>query len=277
MSRLENDWKSLNAYVDGELSPNEAADVARKIARDPEAAAAAASLSSLKSSLLEDAETSDEFELFPQVATPLKANALWQASHLVAAAAILVVCIAVGALYQWSWTGTGEGLSNVAATAWYRQATDIHQEWAVATANERPPSLTITATGNMSAAEIRIPDLSDSGLVPILLEPVSQLGAMDGYRVGYGGSRGCRISLFVLQGAGEIPDHLAELQDGVPQVYAWRHDEARYLLLAEGMAGPRFQLIARTLKNVTAKWQPLAPDVRTALQSNRRESVPCAV
>ena len=269
MTSLGKNWTGLNAYVDGELSPDDAAEVARSIARDPEAASAAAALASLKSSLLDQAEAPEDFDLLPPTRTSKRTGAL-QAGHMVAAAAVLVACVAVAALYQWNWKGTATN-----DLAWHEQAADIHRVWATATLDERPPSLTIPALGALSVGEVRVPDLSDSGLTPILLEPVSGLGGLEGYRIGYGGSRGCRLSLFVLQGEGRIPAELSALRSGGLQVLGWRHNSARYLLLADGMAEARFSLIARTLKALTANWQPLSPQIRTALQSNRQQSAPC--
>ncbi len=282
MSRLHRDWKTLNAYVDGELTANEAAAVARDIAQDPPTAESAAALASLKSALLEQAEAPEDFQLLPAGSNPkkpagwqaLRWRALrWQAAHTAATAAALVIFIAVGALWHWSATNAGD--RNSPAVAWHQEAAEIHRDWVAKKSDERPPSLDIPATAALTAPELRIPDLSDSGLTPILLEPEAQLGGMTGYRVGYGGTRGCRISFFVLQGDGGIPGHLTTLKAGGPQVLAWRHDQAHYFLMAEGMAETRFGLIARTLQNVTANWQPLSPEIRTALQQNRQLSTPC--
>lgn len=272
MSRLEKDWEALNAYVDGELTPNEAAAVARDIAQDPGTAETAATLSSLKSALLEQADPPGDFELLPPAATDRKPQ-VWRAVHTAATAAVLVICMAAGAI--WHWDASRDDAANIQVTAWYQEATDIHRDWVANRTNERPPALNIPATAALTAPELRIPDLSDSGLTPILLQAEAQLGSMTGYRVGYGGSRGCRISFFVLQGDGEIPVHLTARKDGAPQALAWRHDHAHYLLLAEGMAEARFDLIAKTLQNVTADWRPLSPEIRTALQKNRDKSAPC--
>lgn len=272
MSRLEKDWERLNAYVDGELAPNEAATVARRIAQDPGAAETAAALSSLKSALLEQTQVPKDFEILPPAAAEKK-PALWHAVHSAAAAAVLVVCMATGAL--WHWDAARDGDADLHAASWHQEAAKIHGNWVAKKTDERPPSLNIPATAALTAPEIRIPDLSDSGLTPILLEAEAHLGSMTGYRVGYGGTQGCRISFFVLQGDGEIPAHLAARKEGGPQALAWRHNQAHYLLLAEGMAEARFDLIARTLRNVTADWRPLAPEIRTALQQNRQASAPC--
>lgn len=270
--RLRNDWETLNAYVDGELAPNEAAAVARHIAQDSPTAETAAALSSMKSALLEQAETPDDFQLLPPAPAARK-PARWQAAHTAAMAAAVVISLAAGAL--WHWDATRAGDAGLPATAWYQQAANIHQDWAAKNTAERPPSLNIPATAALTAPALRIPDLSDSGLAPILLEAEAHLGGMTGYRIGYGGTRGCRLSFFVLQGKGEVPDHLTTRTDGGPQALAWRHDQALYLLLAESMAEARFDLIAQTLRDMTAEWRPLTPDIRTALQQNRQASAPC--
>lgn len=269
--RSGRDWERLNAYVDGELAPNAAAAVARDIAQDSRTAETAAALSSLKSALLEQAEPTGDFQLLPP-APAARQPARWQAAHTAAVAAVMI-SLAAGAL--WHWDATRSGDSGLTATAWYQQAAGIHQDWAAKNAAERPPSLNIPATAALTAPALRIPDLSDSGLTPILLEAEAQLGGMTGYRVGYGGTRGCRLSFFVLQGEGEVPEHLTTRTDGGPQALAWRHDRSLYLLLAEGMAETRFDLIARTLRDMTLEWRPLAPDIRTALRQNRQASAPC--
>ncbi len=272
--RRREDWQALNAYVDGELTPNEAAEIARRIAQDPATAESAATLSSLKSALLEQSETPADFVLLPREATGTNAS-LWQAGHTVAAAAVLVVCMAATAI--WHWDNTRREDQALQITSWHQEAAGIHRNWIAKKPDQRPPSLNIPATAALSAPKIQIPDLSDSGLTAILLEPEAQLGGMSGYRIGYGGTRGCRISFFVLQGDGGIPAHLIKRKQGGPQALAWRHDRAHYLLLAEGMAETRFDLIAQTLQNMTSDWRPLSPEIRTALQQNRQASAPCTV
>ncbi|TQV80913.1 hypothetical protein [Denitrobaculum tricleocarpae] len=272
MSRRPRDWKTLNAYVDGELTATEAAAVARNIAQDAPTAETAAALASLKSALLEQAEAPTDFDFLPPAANGQK-PAFWQTGRTAAAAAVLVACMVAGAV--WHWDTTRQETANLQIASWHQEAAEIHRAWVAKRSDERPPSLNIPATAALTAPELRIPDLSDSGLTPILLEPEAQLGGMTGYRVGYGGTRGCRISFFVLQGDGGIPGHLTTLKAGGPQVLAWRHDQAHYFLMAEGMAETRFGLIARTLQNVTANWQPLSPEIRTALQQNRQSSTPC--
>ncbi len=272
MSRLKKDWEALNAYVDGELAPNEAASVARDIAQDPGTAETAATLSCLKSALLEQADPPGDFELLPPTATDRKPP-FWRAAHTAATAAALVICMAASAL--WHWDTSRDDTADIQRTAWHQEAIDIHRDWIANRTNERPPALNIPATAALTAPDLRIPDLSDSGLTPVLLQAEAHLGSMTGYRVGYGGTRGCRISFFVLQGDGEIPAHLKARNEGAPQALAWHHDQAHYLLLAEGMAEARFDLIARTLRNVTADWRPLTPEIRTALQQNRATSAPC--
>ena len=48
-------WEQLNAYVDGELPPDEAADVAEAIAREPVLAREVAALTALKASVAQAA------------------------------------------------------------------------------------------------------------------------------------------------------------------------------------------------------------------------------
>ena len=92
MSPRPSDWEALNAYVDGELEPAAAADVADRIAHEPAVARRAAALTGMKAAL---ADTSDApaFNFDPPAK---KAGYQW---HWLSAAAAVIFIFAGFALW----------------------------------------------------------------------------------------------------------------------------------------------------------------------------------
>ena len=96
-----------------------------------------------------------------------------------------------------------------------------------------------------------------------------------GLHLGYEGTRGCRISLFLLSPAETKPSALAYHGTGQRHAYGWHLGEAGYLLLAEGMDPDRFRLIAESVYRSMLEAAPFNETTKTALARSRAETRPC--
>jgi anti-sigma factor RsiW len=253
-------WQRLNAYVDGELDPQARAEIAAEIARDRQLAAAAATLARLK------AATGEAFGDAPEigVGAPAPRPPRRAVTALAATAAAVVAFAAV-------WLGSGP---NVPATL--DLAVARHAAWV---AGEAPASVEpLAAPLLVGLAQLgrpaELPDLRDSGL------QIARISALDtdrgpaGLHVAYLGSRGCRISLFVVKAE---PEHVPlRLQVGGLEVARWTVDDLAYTLLASGMPEARFALIAASAEDAVRRHRPIPEPMREALRRDRDASPPCA-
>jgi anti-sigma factor RsiW len=261
------DLRRINAYVDGELSSAEAAEVARALAHDRELARQVATLSHLKATVQAALEP-------PQIALPGGGASVARTRHaaaLAACAAVLLLAVIGTALGPW-WSGP-------AVPAGLARAWDLHAAWsqeAVASDTDAPGDGFVLAALAQVGPRVYLPDLSSARLTLNSLRVVD-LGAdgAKGLHAGYLGTRGCQISLIVAPDAPDLPDELTRYEGPKGQSYAWRGGGHGYFLLAEGMDAARFGLIAESVYRASQEMNPFGPETRTALRESRERSVPC--
>jgi len=254
----------LNAYVDGELSAGEAAEVARALADDKTLAEAVATLSRLK------AATQESIEPFGLAPLP-PARRAWRRAAIAAAVAAVLVIAATTALIPWF--GTAQ------PPTWLAAAWQIHDTWAAEQPANPPAPVNsgkILATLHRFGPQAYLPDLGAARLTLGHLEIV-RLGGLDGeaLHIGYLGTRGCQVSLLLLTGTGGLSDEITRYDRGAGRGFAWRSGKRGYLLLAEGMDKARLALLAETLHRATLERRPLDTETRTALRESREHSAPC--
>lgn len=258
------EWERLSAYVDGELPADEAAEIAARLVLDRELAAQVAALTRLK------AEVKSAF-----APPPLPVDA--PARHRPVSGGRLqwiAAVAAVAALAFVLWPGTGSG---PVPANWLEPAIERHAEWraTVGRGDRIDVSAASPAFGlHDLGRNAQVLDFSDAGLQVSRIEFVRQNGLAAALHVGYVGSRGCRLSLWIGRATGAI-EPMAGRFGGI-DVVAWRVDDLAYALLASGMDEERFQLIARTAREATSRHRPLDPDTRVALQTSRDSSTPCS-
>jgi hypothetical protein len=93
--------------------------------------------------------------------------------------------------------------------------------------------------------------------------------------VGYGGTRGCKLTLIAAALPGLFGPDLERISDGKRSAYAWQHGELAYLLVSEGMASERLARIAQSVHRASLERLPFSAPTQTALRRDRRDSRPC--
>lgn len=260
MPAMQPDWMTLNAYVDGELSASEAATVARALADDRALAQTVATLTSLKAAVHDGVEP-------VEIDLPARQRRIWRPVALAASLAALLV---IGIFLLSPWQG-GNG------TAVLAQAWQIHDSWAQTV---EPPAAAasggvVLAGLNYIGPKAYLPDLTSARLTLTRLETVILPGTVDALHAGYRGTRGCRVSLLIVQGGADLPKELTIQDKGSRRGYAWRSGTHGYLLLADGMDPARLGLIAETVQRASLENSPFGPETRTALSESRARSIPC--
>ncbi len=292
MSGAKPSWRDLNAYADGELSAAEAAGVARAVAEDPELARQVAALARLKATVQEEGQA-----VIPPGLSQLAKGAerqtankgeerarrtprrfLWPAfGGLAATLAFLVVGAAM--LFPLD--------PQPAQPAWLDFAQELHDDWAgTAGSGARDPVDEAAQTGDPPTADLLlaslsrlgpaalVPDLSDARLTVGYLRPIASAYG-EGLHVGYRGTRGCRVSLIIMTGGGELPETPTPF-GSAGERHAWRVGGLGYTLLASDMDPDHYAVILKTVHETSRSAAPLGPETRTALRSSRAQARPCA-
>ncbi|MGO1118335.1 hypothetical protein ACTL6U_06510 [Rhodovibrionaceae bacterium A322] len=255
MSKVQINRERLNAYVDGELSASEAAEVAALIAADKRAAQIVAELSAMKSGLKAafptDGVSSEPLKATPKVRTKI-------------AAAAAVVLIASAALIS--------GLSLTDSSSQSDLITAALQN------HDRQPQPAQAPSNGLASFQLTslpsalvIPDLTTAGLTLSSFDPKVQLGTTIAAQITYLGSRGCRLSLFAFPRESGAQAIKADLTSST-LVERWNAGALDYLLVARQMDGTRFGVIAAALKEASSNGTNLEDQTRTALMDARQ---PC--
>ncbi|MEM7224783.1 MAG: hypothetical protein AAF495_17525 [Pseudomonadota bacterium] len=247
-------FEELNAYVDKELPPERAAQVARAIAGDPRLAQQVAALSQLRAAVAESVE-------IPEIALPAPAP---RPARWLIAACVATLLLAASALFVhlMDRPQTGDWL----AAAW-----QLHDGWSLP---KDDPSGTAQVHAAAFAATY-VPDLSASKLSLVYATRAPYLGDDPALVVGYRGTRGCKVTL-VIAAAQSGSEHAPRLiEEPARRAYAWRAGAFDYLLLAEAMDPKRFLLIAKSVERASIERLPFDEETRSALLENRRASKPC--
>ncbi len=255
--------ETLNAYVDGELSARENADVANAIATDPELARQAASLSSLKATL---ASTGGGRREPIDIDLPAK-----QKSQLRWVAAIAGLIIS-GAVLTALFLNNASLLPNQGL----QLAEEAHRNWLE---KESAPM----GTGQNQAAALDldrlqidayIPDLSEVNLKFSGVRKISS-GKSRGMHIGYKGPSGCMVSLVILNNTAGLSSELAYFESRGHLLYGWQVKQTGFYLLAYRMDPARLAKVARVVNKLTRERLPLDPESIIALNEARSESKPC--
>lgn len=251
------DWQRLNAYIDGELGPAEAAEVAATLARQPDLAARVASLSRLKAAT--GALTEDE-ELPP---LPRRRRPLPLAGALAATVAALVV------LALWLWPASAPP-----SAAWLDRAVAAHNDWLAAVSTKEAMASLPTAVAQ--AGTDGIPDLSEAHLTLVYVRFLPEQGREHALQLGYVGIHGCRVSLWISAAVAGLNEQPAAVQAKGVEGYAWLKDDTGYAFLALGMDPERLRLLAEAVARITQQGHGVDDASRVALHHTTEVGNPCA-
>ena len=262
MSEPMPSWEDLNAYVDGELAPPQAAAVARALAEDRKLADQVAALTRLKAAVH---ETVAGVEL-PQIAPQRHSRRL--AVPIAAAAALL---LAVGA-------GLFLGVLRPAEPVWLARVLAAHRQWVKDDRRLDEPlqAGVVLARLHQLDPDAQVPDLAAARLAVDFVGPFDPDGKNQGLLIGYVGTRSCHVSLLIFPAPAGLGEEQQEYRHGSASLFAWRAGRLGYVLTAVGMDESHLTLIARTVEQAIRERQPLDAEARTALRHSRNVSRPCA-
>ncbi|MGO4172778.1 anti-sigma factor family protein [Bosea sp. TAF32] len=247
----------LNAYVDDELSAEEAAEVAAAIACDPRLAERVATLSRLRAVAR---------RLPPEMAPPafmLPPRRRSRAVLPVAAALALAACIGFLALLSGSAKAPDGGLA---------AAMSAHRHW-IAEGQPEMPERRVRV--DLAAAQSgHLPDLRASGLELsyLSLDPTSGNG---GLLAGYRGPHGCRLGLWMAPHSGRWGATPVKSDRDELRIRAWSTVGADYALMSSGMDPARLDRLADVIANlIRQKLEPTDEQV-AALRDVPNIGQPC--
>jgi anti-sigma factor RsiW len=255
--------ETLNAYVDGELSARENAEVANAIAVDSQLAQQAATLSSLKATLASiscDRQEPLELDLVP--------GEKFRLSWVAAIAGFMVIGAVIAALLL-------NGAS-LLPNQGLELAEKAHRNWLEQETTPVDSGLQQASALDIDRLQIDayVPDLSEVNLTFSGVSRISS-GKFKGMHIGYQGPSGCMVSLVVLNNTVGLSDELAYFERDGHLLYGWQVKQTGFYLLAYKMDPARASEVARVVNKLTRKRLPLDYESIVALNEAKSESKPC--
>lgn len=245
--------ENLNAYVDGELSRTQSAAVARAAARDPELATQIATLREMKAALSDMAPNVD-------IRLPAARRSSVMRTALSVAAGIVIMAFATG-IYLLNFTKD-------AGSEWARALQSRHDNWSFSSPATDLPVVSAREVASILPLDLKSARLTFAGRENIILygKPVQ--------RIGYKGTRGCRVSLYVFP-ADTMLDQTAFTPSLLVRMWVIR--DHGFALMADGMAVKRFAGLAVAVEKALRSGLDLDSGTRQQLAHARRTSPPCRV
>lgn len=222
-------WEKTNAFVDGELTPEQSERVRLRAEHDPVLRAKIATLRRLRSATRESARA----ELRESVR---RAFGLRLSAGLAGCAALFLLALLVA--------------TAVGPTAGSRTAATVFEDWFAQHADDPPipakPIQVATWAGappDLGAAHLELVFMASPGL------------PSDGVLLGYRGRHGCRVGLFI--GPTDVADQaVTGGRDVRLQVQRWSHGRTAFALFGRGMNEPRFAALAKAVQSLTREHDP---------------------
>lgn len=273
MQKIKPDTEALNAYVDGELDKDSAANVARAVAGDPVMARKVATLTDLRSTLVGSIDIPDLQidDLVPAVDVGIAGRGSRHGhGKWMAIAACLAGFLAVGAfMYR-------DMVEQPGPEAWVASVLTTHDLWRLQDAKTNPASL---QSANFPPSELTrlvyVPDLTSARLQMAYVNPRHLINGVEFFVAGYVGTRGCKITLAARTTMGVLDENMRDIGNPDLRGIAWNAGPLDYVLMSQGMDDDRFELIAKTVRESSLNHQPVSSKTRVALGISREMSAPC--
>jgi anti-sigma factor RsiW len=259
MSQRQVTAEMLNAYVDGELDPAGAAEVARAVAADPALAREVAALSRLRSALADSVEA-------PALSLPERRPSVGRGAF---AAGIAAVLLLAGSLLV-------ANLGRQSGADWLAEAWQIHHAWSAGDITAQTRATVLVAHYAEAVPGAHVPDLSASRLSLVHAAVQSLSGGRKALLAGYRGTRGCKISLLVFKSPDTLGEALSPFHEaGAGRAFGWRVGPLGYAMLSDGMDPGRFKLLAESVRRASREGGPFDEKTHIALRKSRDRSPPC--
>ena len=260
------DWETLNAFVDGELSPSQEVWVKTCAGSDSKVAAEIARLRVLKNALAGSA-------LMDQDEAKSGENKVIGYRKIVGGLSVLAAAIALFVMVS--------PVGYFSSPDYDRWALDLHTELSdqsfVVSELEYKPLVAAAVSGSLQA-----PDLTGSKLYLVDLS-IGTFDRDDAIVMHYRGLRGCRVSLLVTpvqndpkkdSGENQVPfADFSQTKNLISDF--WTGERFRFALLATGMEQKRFDSIAAYLKFQGERNLPSSDEAQYAMQQVYDQSRPC--
>lgn len=227
------DLEMLNAYVDGELSPDASALMEARVVSDPALAGQVEALRRMKRQV---AAMGDDYVVVPAP----RSGARMRPVAIAAAAAALCLVFLGGWLGALAFDGRAKSPSGDEIA----QALMLHDEWSARILDAAAPAIDIRS--------FDAPELGAAGLSLVSLRSDVILDGRPAVQAGYAGRHGCRLSLFRMTGSGQ-PQALHVASDGDARAATWADTAFRYALVARKLNGDRFAALADALQSMTSR------------------------
>jgi hypothetical protein len=232
------DWELLNAYSDGELSPDDANALEKRILTDPDLADALKQIENVSHALQTLRPDAPLDAIPPKVATWRSRN-----SFIAMAASVALVIFFAGQLFLTS----DRPLS----------PTDLHQAFLQQSFTDSAPSTVLANTSS------DLPDLTGANLTLVAETNDDASRALH-----YAGRNGCRLTLTINTGNAPVVKAEANLL-----LASWSISAVHYTLLSTGMDANRFAAISKFVRVFFE--QKDRPDTVVAMRDATRNAVPC--
>ena len=208
----DTDLEMLNAYVDGELSPDARILVETRIASD---AALAHQVEALRQMKRRVAAMGSDHVVIPTPRSRVRVPPV----AIAAAAAVLCLVFLGGWLGALAFDGRAKSSSGDEIA----QALALHDDWSARLLDASAPAVDIRS--------FDAPELGAAGLSLVSLRSGAVLDGQPAVQAGYVGRHGCKLSLFRVAGPGDIqPLHVTD--DGDAHSAIWANGSFRYALVA---------------------------------------------
>lgn len=251
-------WERLNAYVDGELAPADAAAVASAVAQDPGLASRVATLARLKANVTGLPQAGPPPFAIPERGMETRGTA----RRLAAIAATIALIAGMGSAIWFASSGARDMSATLMA----------HRPWLAGGEAPATAALSMELAGARSGA---LPDLSAASLRLVRLDVKPEPARKVEVFAGYEGPNGCRVGLWVSPEASTNAVEPVRSEKNGISIRAWRSGDLGYAMVGIGIDEARLDLIAALAAKSLRNDGPASQQV-AALNESRAKGRPCA-